>query len=121
MLRHALARSGGDTILCGQLDEDAIVYAGYSAGPCVLAPSLDGLQLVDRPDDVEVYYGEPPTWQGLGVLPFAFVPHYASPGHPETEAMDEVVRYYQERGVPYRTLRDGEVLVGDGDDFMVLA
>jgi len=34
MLRYALRRSGGDTVFCSLLAEDALVYAGYSAGPC---------------------------------------------------------------------------------------
>lgn len=42
MLRYALARSDTDTELTRLLDKDAIVYSGYSAGPCVLAPTLRG-------------------------------------------------------------------------------
>jgi dipeptidase E len=34
MLRYALRRSGGDTVFCSLLADDALVYAGYSAGPC---------------------------------------------------------------------------------------
>ena len=52
MLRYALARSGADEALLELLSQDAIVYAGYSAGPCVLAPSLKGIDLVDNADDV---------------------------------------------------------------------
>ena len=46
MLRYALYRSGGDGVLDELLAADALVYAGYSAGPCVLSPSLRGLELV---------------------------------------------------------------------------
>jgi dipeptidase E len=42
MLRYALARSSADAELGRLLQEDAFVYSGYSAGPCVLAPSLRG-------------------------------------------------------------------------------
>ena len=116
MLRYALARSGGDRVLLTQLENDAIVYAGYSAGPCVLAPSLKGLDLVDEPHDVEENYEESPIWDGLGVLSFAFVPHFESPGHPESEAMNNVVAHYEANGTPYKTLRDGEVLVVHGEE-----
>lgn len=36
MLGYALRRSGGNAVFRGLLAEDALVYAGYSAGPCVL-------------------------------------------------------------------------------------
>jgi len=114
MLRYALARSGADEALLELLNQDAIVYAGYSAGACVLSPNLKGIDLVDDADEVPNIYGEPPIWDGLNILDFAFVPHVDSPGHHETEAMNLVVEYYRAAGIPYRTLRDGEVLVVDG-------
>ncbi len=115
MLRHAMRHSGADQAIVAGLGRDAYVYAGYSAGPCVLAPSLRGLELVDDADAVTRVYGEQPIWDGLGVLDFAFVPHVASPDHPESEAMDAVVERYRAAGVPHRTLRDGQVIVVDGD------
>lgn len=119
-LRYALLRSGGDVVLTDLLAADALVYAGYSAGACVLAPSLRGLELVDDADAVERTYGAEPVWDGLGVLSEAFVPHYQSPGHPETEAIDLVVARYRAEGVAYRTLHDGQALVIDGPDTVVV-
>jgi dipeptidase E len=115
MLRQALRHSGADDAIVAGLARDAFVYAGYSAGPCVLAPSLRGLEIVDDAHAVTRVYGEPPIWEGLDVLDFAFVPHVASPDHPESEAMYAVVERYRAGGVPHRTLRDGQVLVVDGD------
>jgi dipeptidase E len=113
VLRHALAQSGADYALVKLLDEDAIVYAGYSAGPCVLSPNLKGFELVDQPEDVQKIYGQPPTWVGLDVLDYSFVPHFASPGHPETGHIDEVVEYFKAHQIAYRALKDGQVLVID--------
>jgi dipeptidase E len=73
----------------------------------VLAPSLRGLELVDDP-------GEAPRFDGLGVLDRPFVPHCASPGHPETAVCDRLAAYYAESGVPRHALRDGQALVVDG-------
>jgi hypothetical protein len=98
------------------LAADALVYARYSAGPCVLSPSLRGLELVDDPDAVTRAYGAPPVWDGLALLDEAFVPHYRSPGHPETAAIEQVVARYRAEGVAYRTLHDGQALVVDGAD-----
>lgn len=120
MLRHALARSGADTILIDLLRRNTLVYAGYSAGPCVLAPSLRGLELVDDAEAVRTTYDESAVWEGLGVLDYAFVPHFDSPGHPETEDIARVARRYQVEGVAHRTLRDGQAIVVDGDSTTIL-
>jgi dipeptidase E len=120
MLRFALRHSGGDVVFTELLAADALVYAGYSAGACVLAPSLRGLELVDDAGAVMRAYGAEPVWDGLGVLDEAFVPHYQSPGHPETEAIDLVVARYRAEGVAYRTLRDGQALVVNGAHTMLV-
>ncbi|MYS85587.1 Type 1 glutamine amidotransferase-like domain-containing protein [Embleya scabrispora] len=114
LLRHALARSGADGVLVELLRRDALVYAGYSAGACVLAPSLRGLEGCDDADALPALYGEPARWDGPAVLDHAFVPHIDSPGHPETQLLAAVAADYRTRGVPHRTLRDGQVLVIDG-------
>jgi dipeptidase E len=120
MLRYALARSGADAVLAGLLAADALVYAGYSAGSCVLSPSLRGLELVDDPAAVTRAYGAPPVWDGLALLTEAFVPHYRSPGHPETAAIEHVVARYRADGVAYRALHDGQALVINGPQTMIV-
>lgn len=111
MLRHALAASGGDELLTDLVARDALVYGGYSAGCCVLAPSLRGLELVDEPEAVTETYGVPPLWDGLGLIEYAFVPHVNSPDHPETEACGRLAEHYRGTGVEHRTLRDGQAIV----------
>ena len=120
MLRYALCRSGGDAVFRDLLAVDALVYAGYSAGPCVLSPSLRGLELVDDADAVRRMYGSEPVWDGLALLDEAFVPHYQSPGHPETAAMNHVVARYRAEGISYRTLRDGQALLVNGPDSAIV-
>jgi dipeptidase E len=120
MLRYALHRSGADAVFRDLLAADALVYAGYSAGPCVLSPSLRGLELVDDAGAVTRAYGAPPLWDGLALLDEAFVPHYRSPGHPETAAIDQVVARYRAEGVAYRTLHDGQALLVNGPDTVIV-
>jgi dipeptidase E len=115
VLRAALARSGADATIRRLLAEDRVVHAGYSAGICVLAPSLRGLEAVDPPEAVTAAYGDPPRWDGLGVLDHAVVPHVDSPDHPESEACTQVAERYRVDGVPHLALRDGDVLVVDGE------
>ena len=116
MLRHALARSGADAVLVDLLSRDALVYAGYSAGACVLAPSLRGLEHCDDPGVVP----GPVDWDGLGVLDRALVPHVDSPDHPESKVLGEVAAAYRAADVPYLALRDGQALVIDGSDGRVV-
>jgi dipeptidase E len=121
VLRVAMALSGADAVLADAIRRDTLVYAGYSAGPCVLAPSLRGLELVDPVEDVaRVWPGADVVWDGLGVLDRAFVPHWNSPGHPETELIDDVVAGYDADRTPHWKLRDGQVLVVDGDSATVM-
>ena len=82
-LRMALARSGLDQVVVEGLAEDRFVYSGFSAGACVLAPSLSGLELCDSPEACRATYGDLRD-DGLGILDRPVVPHLDSPQHPET-------------------------------------
>jgi len=115
VLRAAMALSGADAVIARLLVDDAIVYAGYSAGPAALSPTLHGIELVDPVGDVATAYGTAPVWDGLGVLGYAFVPHVDSPGHPETDDIAKVVARYRADGTAYRGLRDGQAIVVDGE------
>lgn len=120
VLRHVLRVTGSDDLIVEALQHDAVVYAGYSAGPCVLAPSLRGLELCDDVSDLARLHGAEPTWEGLGVLETAFVPHLDSPGHPETEAMGRVLELYRSTGVPHVGLRDGQAMVVEGEQVSIV-
>lgn len=114
VLRHALAKSGADHAITELLREDAVVYAGYSAGACVLAPDLHGLEQCDDPQAVHTAYGAPARFDGLAVLDYVVVPHIDSPGHPETEILGTVAGHYRSLEVAHRTLRDGQAIVING-------
>ncbi len=119
VLRRAMYDSGFDRIITRMLKDDAIAYGGYSAGICVLAASLAGLHLVDDPMEVEQTFHRGAIWDGLGILPYTPVPHYQS-GHVESEMIDKVVSYLKGEGVAYKTLRDGEAIVIDGQSEALL-
>lgn len=111
VLRSALAASGADKFLPELIGSESFVYAGYSAGACVLAPSLRGLELCDDITQVE---GEP-LWDGLSVLAEAIVPHLNSPGHPETKLVEQVRALYERTGVPHLPMQDGQALIINGE------
>ncbi|WP_291523575.1 Type 1 glutamine amidotransferase-like domain-containing protein [Branchiibius sp. NY16-3462-2] len=111
-LRMAMARSGFDAWVSARILQDDVVYAGFSAGPCVLAPSLHGLERCDPTDDAIAAYGEV-RFDGLGILDRPVVPHLDSPGHPETDLLAAVAASYDAAGQRYWALRDGQALVVD--------
>jgi dipeptidase E len=115
VLRNTMARSGADNAILDLLDRDAFVYAGYSAGPCVLGPSLAGLERVDDANATSRLGLGAAVMRGLGVLEQRVVPHVESSSHPESAALDRVAEQYARDGVPHLNLRDGEALVVDGD------
>tara|TARA_Y100000310_G_scaffold53810_1_gene49343 strand:+ start:340 stop:636 length:297 start_codon:yes stop_codon:yes gene_type:complete len=93
-----------------ELRDSEIVYGGYSAGICVLAPTLKGLHIVDDPNAKQ--YGEEheTIWDGLGILDYTIAPHYDS-DHPESEDVNKEIEYCKEHDIPYKPLRDGEVII----------
>jgi len=114
VLRRAFEESGMDKWLLMQKDNKELVYAGYSAGVCILSPSLKGLELVDDPIIVGEGYPKETNWEGLGLIDFAFAPHFESPGHPETEAVSKEVEYHEKTGIKYKALHDGEAIIIEG-------
>jgi dipeptidase E len=120
VLRSAMAVSAADRAVTDLLAEDGLVYAGYSAGPCVLAPSLAGLESVDDADAPRRLGLGEPLMEGLGVLDRRVVPHVASPTHPESAALDALARRYDHEGVPHLRLTDGHALVVDGDTVSIV-
>ena len=114
VLRRAMSESGFDQLVINFLGRDRLVYGGYSAAACVLAPSLKGVELVDDPHVVPIGYKPPVIWDGLGILPFAIAPHYRS-DHPESADVERQVQYYLDHHCLFIALRDGEVIVVDGN------
>lgn len=113
LLRIAYKLSGFDEIIRQYNDDDSksnFIYAGFSAGCCVLQKNLKGIDFVDDPNLTKDIYGEETMWEGLGLLDFVFVPHFDS-DHPESEDTNIEVDYYKKNNITYRTFRDGEVLI----------
>lgn len=115
VLRTAFRESGADEIVRDRLAEDSLVYAGYSAGACLLGPQyplLDELfvQLPGYPDEL--------LTTGLDIVPFTISPHYGA--QPGAAGATRVTDYYIEHHIPFIALRDGQAIVVDGDSMRVL-
>lgn len=114
ILRRAMQYSGMDSYVGSKVKDKNFVYGGYSAGVCLLGSTLHGLELVDDPNMVPAGYQKEIIWDGLSILDYTIVPHYKS-DHPESAMVDKSVEYLIRNNIPYKTLRDGEVIVGETD------
>ncbi|MBY6350493.1 Type 1 glutamine amidotransferase-like domain-containing protein [Rhodococcoides corynebacterioides] len=124
VLRHRLAASGVDHVLRERLRRDDLVYAGYSAGACVMGPSLTGVDAADPPDELAEITDDPVPQHGLGMIDDVLVPHWSTPAAPSALDPDGAARAMADAcraaGVRYRTLTDDQVFVRDGDDDRIL-
>lgn len=110
VLRRAMAQSSFDKWIKNKNKDPNFVYAGYSAGICILSPTLQGLELVDDPHIVSDGYNREIIWDGLGIINYSIAPHYKS-DHPESGNVDKEVEYFIRHKISFKTLRDGEVII----------
>jgi len=110
ILRKAFTQSGFDEWLIEHKNDKDFVYAGYSAGVCLLSPSLKGLEIVDDPNVTGSGYNPGTIWEGLGFVDYLIVPHYKSDHH-ESYLVDKTVDWCEKNKIKYKTLRDGEVII----------
>lgn len=110
ILRRAMKESGLDTIILAKTNDPTFVYSGFSAGICVLSPTLKGYEIVDDPYSIPVGYSKDVIWDGLHILPYMVAPHYKS-DHPESKSVNKEVAYLIQHHIPYKTLQDGEVII----------
>ena len=110
VLREAMKLSGFDKIIKKFMKKEDLLYGGYSAGICILAPTLKGIDLMD--DLTQKPYGKDQKiiWKGLALIDYSIVPHYDS-DHPESADANKSVEYLKRHKIPFKTLRDGEVII----------
>lgn len=115
LLRSAMDQSGLDKILMeyrDRNDKTDFLYAGFSAGACVLAPSLKGVEFADEPEKVTEIYGKDVIWDGIGLIDYSIAPHFDS-DHPESQMMNEAIKFFEQENINYKPLRDGEVIISE--------
>lgn len=114
LLRRAMRQSGFDDLMLRLLEEDSIVYGGFSAGAVVACRTLKGIDLMDDPHQLASGYDPAVIWDGLGFLDFSIVPHYRS-DHDEAEMAERAVAFFKERALPFQAIRDGDaIMIEDG-------
>lgn len=112
ILRRAMAASGLDKILKELVPAGRPAYGGSSAGSCIAAPTLHGIERGDRPSPEAVpdsYPVKEVIWDGLNFVPFMVVPHYTSEWFRQDALVTE--KSLNSQNIPYRILEDGQVIV----------
>lgn len=115
LLRNAMDHSGLAKFLIENKFNPSFkdfIYAGYSAGVCILGPTLKGIDIMDSPDLVKEIYNQEIIWDGVGLIDFSIVPHYMS-DHKEAPLAQMAVDYFIENSMPYKTLSDGDVIISN--------
>lgn len=107
-LRQAMYLSGFDIFINSIKKESNYLYIGYSAGICVLASDLHGLDFCDDP--YINTYNINTIWNGLGFFDYLLLPHYKSK-HKETKSIDDCIQYCKINDIKYKTLKDGDVII----------
>ncbi|MQY30004.1 Type 1 glutamine amidotransferase-like domain-containing protein [Nocardia aurantia] len=120
VLRARFALSGADLVLPRLLAADALAYAGYSAGACLLTPDLHGIEAADDPAEVRPACGIEARWDGLGLVDHRIVPHVDSPGTDPDGVCDRIADRHRAAGIPHWALTDDDAVVVDGDRLEVL-
>jgi dipeptidase E len=119
LLRRAMKQSGFDKIITKLLKEDVIVYAGFSAGCAVLHKDLHGIDITDDPYILAEGYHKNVEWVGLDIIDFNIVTHFDSNQNESDESRKEM-KFYKDNNIPFKTLRDGEVLIVNGKNVEII-
>ena len=119
LLRRALAQSGFDKILIDDIRADKYVYAGYSAGSMIVAPSLEGFNRTDNEKIVASGYDPEVIWSGLGLIDIRIIPHVSSDKY-RKQIVKMRTELFDSKGWRYELLGDEDVFVVDGEEEIVL-
>ena len=67
-LRRAMRFSGFDELLVKYSEEADYLYAGYSAGICVLSKDMSAVSIMDEPENNPYGSGSAPIYEGIDFI-----------------------------------------------------
>lgn len=117
VLRDVMKQSGFDKLIVDLLKKDEIVYAGWSAGAIIAAPTLRGLELMDEPEVADNI-----IWNGLGLVEYSIIPHWRSIDYSKYAKIGlDCENYLRNQSLPYKTLEDTQAIMINSDKEVFLA
>lgn len=111
MLRYQMRRSGFEKIISSLL-KDGVVYGGDSAGALVAGASVAGVESADEPE-----FAEELIKDGLGLVPFAILPHV---DNPEFTDVLPVFRNIHEDKNEIIELKDSQAVIFDNQGHRIV-
>ena len=111
MLRYEMRRSGFEKVI-GELLDKGVVYGGDSAGALVAGASIAGVESADEPE-----FAEEVIEDGLGLVPFAILPHV---DNPEFVDVLPIFRNMHHGKTEIIELKDSEAVIFDNTDHRIV-
>jgi dipeptidase E len=111
MLRYEMRRSGFEKIIAELLDR-GIVFGGDSAGALVAGRSIAGVESADEPE-----FAEEVIQDGLGLVPFAILPHV---DNPEFTDVLPIFRNIHQGKNDVVELKDSQAVIFDGENHRIV-
>lgn len=111
MLRYEMRRSGFEKVI-GELLDKGAVYGGDSAGALVAGASIAGVESADEPE-----FAEELIEDGLGLVPFAILPHV---DNPEFTDVLPIFRNVHEGKNDIIELKDSQAVIFDGEEHRIV-
>ena len=119
ILMKAMKQSGFDQVIDQLIKPGKLIYAGYSAAFSVISPSLDGVELVDDINATAYGYDDIVARESYGLIDFYPIVHFRS-NHHESDDVEKEYEYVKSQGIKYKTFKDGDVYIVNGDYSQVL-
>lgn len=120
ILSRAVKASGFDKVIKSMLENNEIVYGGYSAALLLANKDLLGTELVDDPNKIPLNYpSSNENYESLKILDFYLIPHFSSS---EEWAINvkKHVKFLESKNKKVITLCDGEVYYCNGKKGRIL-
>jgi peptidase E len=100
--------SGFDAVIKELIDSD-IVYAWYDAGACIAGPDLNAYKWVEL--ESLITYKHETIWKWLELTPWHLVGNIDSVHELSNEKSKKLMKYYDEKGLKYKKMKDWEVIL----------
>jgi dipeptidase E len=71
---------------------------------------LKAYQIVDNANDLPYAEVQEVIWEGLGLIDYAFMPHFDS-DHGESANIAKEIQRCKDSHIPFKAVRDGEVII----------
>jgi len=120
LLRRALSYTGLDKFFYDAVRKNEIILGGESAGAIIMGPTLKYSETEedeDSPGYVPHGYKQETIWDGLKLIDYVPVPHYASVGY---IGIDEYIKNLENNRIPFKKMTDDQAIIinGDKEDFL---